>query len=419
MANSRSANPSSYSADRKLRLAYFVSHPIQYQAPLLRRIAREPDIDLKVFFSSDLSVRGYHDPGFGVTVKWDVPLLEGYQHEFLPVVRNADRLSFARPLNRGVRRRIRGNFDAVWVHGYSSATALQAIEAASSLHIPVLLRAESTLHDRTRSQRKLAVKTLFFRFLKNRVSGFLAIGESNAVYWRHYFGPDAAVFPFAYAVDNHFFQEQCEKAAHTREEFRRELALDPARPVVLFASKLQARKRCVDLLEAFLKVTRENQLAPAPYLLIVGDGEERADLERRAQAAPGGSVRFLGFQNQTELPRFFDLCDVFVLASVDEPWGLVVNEVMNAGRAVIVTDEVGCQKDLVRPGVNGCVVKPRDVDDLAKSLRFVLEDRERSRAMGAKSLEIIQNFSFEQNVSGLRQALHALVPGFPLVAMPQ
>src|ERR1700756_3046963 len=67
-----------FSAERPLRLAYFVSHPIQYQAPLLRRIAAEKDIDLKVFFSSDISVREYVDPGFGVPVKWDVPLLEGY-----------------------------------------------------------------------------------------------------------------------------------------------------------------------------------------------------------------------------------------------------------------------------------------------------------------------------------------------------
>src|SRR5712675_1980554 len=73
----------------KVRLAYLVSHPIQYQAPLLRRIAQEPDIDLTVFFGSDFSVRDYKDAGFGVGVKWDVPLLDGYRHEFLPVLRDS------------------------------------------------------------------------------------------------------------------------------------------------------------------------------------------------------------------------------------------------------------------------------------------------------------------------------------------
>ena len=85
-------------AFRPVRLAYFVSHPIQYQAPLLRRIAKESDIDLTAYFSSDLSVRGYHDSGFGVRVQWDIPLLEGYKYEFLPRLREADHLGFAKPL---------------------------------------------------------------------------------------------------------------------------------------------------------------------------------------------------------------------------------------------------------------------------------------------------------------------------------
>ncbi len=94
---------------KKVKLAYLVSHPIQYQAPLLRRIAQEPDIDLTVFFGSDFSVRGYKDEGFGgVDVKWDVPLLEGYRHEFLPALRDNATVSVATPLNYGILRRLRG-----------------------------------------------------------------------------------------------------------------------------------------------------------------------------------------------------------------------------------------------------------------------------------------------------------------------
>lgn len=395
---------------RKVRLAYFVTHPIQYQAPLLRRIAREPDIDLKVYFSSDLSVRGHLDAGFGVEVKWDVPLLSGYQYEFLPRIRDSDRITFSRPLNWGIYKRLReGRYDAVWVHGYATSTALQAILAARLLGIPVLIRAESTLFDRSRSRKRTAAKALFFGILKRCVSAVLSIGQANSAYWRHYFGEDIPIFPFHYSVDNAFFQQQCREASLRREEFRETLGLEPGRSVILYASKLQTRKRCGDLLEAFLKLSSEKTIQPAPYLLIVGDGEERAALEKRAKSAQHGDVRFLGFRNQTELPRFYDLCDVFVLASVDEPWGLVINEVMNAGKPVIVTDEVGCQRNLVEDGVNGCVIRARDVDGLAKALHRILADPERTRQMGLKSLERIQEFSFEQNVSGLRRALGKVV----------
>src|SRR5215472_17914387 len=116
--------PHLQSGPRRIRLAYLVSHPIQYQAPLLRRIAQEPDIDLTVFFGSDFSVRDYKDEGFGVGVKWDVPLLDGYRHEFLPVLRDNATVSVTTPLNYGIARRLRGvsgkpGFDVLWVHGYA------------------------------------------------------------------------------------------------------------------------------------------------------------------------------------------------------------------------------------------------------------------------------------------------------------
>jgi glycosyltransferase involved in cell wall biosynthesis len=240
----------------------------------------------------------------------------------------------------------------------------------------------------------------------------LSVGDANSAYWRHYFGETFPIFPCHYAVDNLFFQQKSEAASRSREEFRACLGLAPGRPVILFAAKLISRKRCSDLLEAFLQVSSSNSVQPAPYLLIVGDGEERSALESRAKAARPGDVRFLGFRNQSELPRFYDLCNVFVLASVHEPWGLAVNEVMNAGRAVIVTDEVGCQKDLVQHGVNGCVIRGRDVQGLAASLQIVLASEATWQTMGEQSLRIIQNYTFDQNVSGLREALQTLVPGF-------
>ena len=367
IAELRSAPVAAFSVQCPLRLAYFVSHPIQYQAPLLRRIAQEKDIDLKVFFSSNVWVRGYLDPGFGVSVKWDVPLLDGYSYAFLPVLKETEQLGPWKPVNYGIRRILgKQSFDAVWVHGYSTLTNLQAIVAASGLKIPVLLRAESNLTDRPRSRSTLAAKRIFFAWLKKRVAAALSIGEANAAYWRHYLGEDFPLFPCSYAVDNEFFQRECARAAESREDFRGSLGLQPGRPVILFASKLQARKRCIDLLDAYLLVANSSPPERVPYLLIVGDGEERAALEDRAREAPPGSVRFLGFRNQTELPRFYDLCNVFVLASVDEPWGLVVNEVMNAGRPVIVSDQVGCQKDLVHDGVNGYVVKACDVAGIGR-----------------------------------------------------
>jgi glycosyltransferase involved in cell wall biosynthesis len=392
---------------KPLRLAYFVSHPIQYQAPLLRRIAREPDIDLEVFFASDHSVRGYVDEGFGVKVEWDVPLLEGYRSSFLPRWREVGQEpGFWRPLNHGIFERLqRGCFDAVWSHGYNTANSLRVIASAAMLGIPVLLRAESTLHDRPRRGLKLLAKDLFFHALRPQISAVLAIGQANARYWRHYLGEEIPIFRVPYAVDNNFFKRRAAEAASGRDALREELGLQAGRPVVLFASKLRERKRCADLIAAHRMLVQ-----PRPYLLVAGDGEERQRLEQ--QAGGDTDVRFLGFRNQTELPRLFDLCDVFVLPSQHEPWGLVVNEAMNAARAVVVSDDVGCQKDLVREGETGAVFPMGDVAALRDALLRVLSVPGLAAKMGAAGQARIEGFSFEQDVAGLRKALAHCVPGF-------
>lgn len=399
---------------KKARVAYFVSHPIQYQAPLLRRIALENDIELHVFFFSDLSIRGYSDKGFGgVKVKWDIPLLDGYSYEFLPGIRNNDSLGFATPLSYGIFPRLkRGGFDAVWVHGYHTLNCMQAILAARMLNIPVILRAESQLNDRLRTPTTLLAKRLFFPLLTKAVGCVMPIGKPNADYWQHYLGSKIPGFPMPYAVDNEYFSTRAAEAASEREALRRELGLEAGRTIFLFASKLQTRKRCIDLVDAFLKLSPVQGVEPPAYLLIIGDGEERAAIERRIHESGVLNIRMLGFRNQSELPRFFDLCDVFILPSVHEPWGLIVNEVMNAGRAVIVSDDVGCHSDLVQDGANGFVFPVLNVDALSTALRRFLEDPSLAQRMGQQSVKTISRFSFEEDVRGLRQALAFSVPGF-------
>lgn len=396
-------------AKKKVKVAYLVSHPIQYQAPMLRRISQEPDIELTVFFGSNFSAREYVDKGFGVDVKWDVPLVEGYRHEFLPVIWDKRRTGPTSQLNYGIFSRLRGKesagFDVLWVHGYSTLNALQGMLAAKLLGIPVLLRAESRLRTTESGGLKAAAKQIFFEVLKGFVDGVLSIGTLNAAYWRHYLGDHFPQFLVPYAVDNRYFQSRSMEAIHKRNELLQELNLDASRPVILFASKLQERKRCSDLLEAYLSLTAGNETRFSPYLLIVGDGEGRAALEKRAAQSGIGSVRFCGFRNQSELPRFFDIATVFVLPSRDEPWGLVVNEVMNAGRAVIVSDDVGCQPDLVEDGVEGCVFAAGDVAALTDALRRVLATPVTAASMGRRGLAKIETWDFEEDVRGLRRAI--------------
>ena len=391
---------------RNIRLAYLVSHPIQYQAPLLRLIAAEPGIDLTVFFCSDYSLRRHRDDGFGREIEWDVPLVDGYAHVFLPGWAKDGPPGVFRPLNRGLAKALsEGGYDVLWVHGYMRLYHMVSMIAARLQGRIVLNRDEAWAKSAARGPLKNAVKRAFFAALRRICHGWLVIGAANRDYYRANGMKPETLFSVPYAVDNGWFRDRAAAAAASREALRAELGLEAGRPVILFASKFMARKRPADLLEAFARLA-DDATARRPYLVMVGDGEERAALERRTQAmGVAASVRFAGFRNQSELPRFYDLCDVFVLPSMLEPWGLVINEAMNAGRAIVASDEVGAAFDLVREGENGFVFPAGDVAALADRLRHVLSEPALCAAMGRKSLEIIEGWSFRADIAGLRQAL--------------
>ena len=390
---------------KPVRLAYFVTHPIQYQAPLLRRIAADPSIDLTVFFATDFSLRQHFDPGFGREITWDIDLLSGYRHEFLPVLGDDTRLSPLRPFNYGiVWRLLRGRFDAVWCHSYARVPHLTALVAGRLLGMKVFLRDEANVVSTRPGPARLFVKRRFLAFLKLVLSGILTIGTMNREYYRAVGFREERLFRMPYAVDNDWFRARIKEAGEKRDAFRAELGLEPGRPIALFAAKLQRRKRAQDLIRAFKAIAHLPE-ARRPYLLIAGDGELRDELHSLASDAPEGSIRFLGFRGQTELPPLYDLCNVFVLPSDTEPWGLVTNEAMNAGVPVIATTEVGAARDLVHDGDNGFVIEPGDIEGLSAALLKIFSDPEASARMGARSLEIIDKWSFREDVDGLREAL--------------
>ena len=357
-----------------------------------------------MFFGANIA-EGFRDPGFGTAVEWDVPLLEGYDHEFLPALASGE-ITSVRPLNWGIGRRLKqGAFDVLWVHGYTRLASLSGILAAKRLGLKVMVRDEANGGAPRRSVARAGARRLFYAALTRMADAFLAIGTLNREYYRRLGIAADRIFSVPYAVDNAFFRERAIYAGRRREELRRELGLTAGRAVILFSGKLVPRKGPMLLAEAYQQLSRDGRSEPEPYLLFAGDGELRGAIEKMAADLGWRSMRVLGFRNQTALPAFYDLCDVFVMPSVVEPWGLVVNEAMNAGRAVIVSDLAGCSPDLVRDGVNGFIFKAGDVADLSRVLRATLTDPQRRTEMGLRSLEIIARWSFEEDVRGLRAAL--------------
>jgi len=401
----------------KLRLAYLVTHPIPYQAPLLRMVAAQPDIEFKAFFGTDFTTRPFVAGDFGQQIVWDVPLVEGYAHRTLdrldpqPPAGILEPLTLWRPLSTGFARALdEGKFDALWIHGYAHFSHWAAILSAKKRGIKVMIRDEATPISAVRSPAKRFAKRAFFEALKLGVDAYLAIGTLNRQYYLDYGVPASRIFHVPYAVDNDRFALQARAASARRDEFKRELGIVPGRPVVLFCAKLIERKRPGLLLDAFARIHSDPEMRD-PVLVFVGDGPQRGELEAAAAKLGPDAVRFLGFKKQNELPPCYDLADAFVLPSGQEAWGLVVNEVMCAGKAVICSDSIGAAPDLARPGENGAIFRTDDVDDLARALADVLRDEGRLAEMGKRSAGLIETWSYREDVAGLRAALAAVCPG--------
>ena len=175
---------------------------------------------------------------------------------------------------------------------------------------------------------------------------------------------------------------------------------------MLYASKFMRRKHPDDVIRAMAHLGDKGQVAT---LFMVGTGEMEHELRDLTTSLAVGNVVFGGFINQAELPKVYAASDVFVLPSENEPWGLIVNEVMCAGIPVVVSDEVGCVPDLVKDGVNGYHMKAGDVRSLAAALEKLLVDQNHRQHMGTASLSIIRGWGYEQCRQGITAALRQCV----------
>ncbi len=386
----------------RLRIAVLTSHPIQYQAPLYRELASR-DIELKVFFCWDFGVRQTFDPGFGRAVEWDVPLVEGYEHEFLP---NVSPRPGTQPLTGLVNPTAPGRIydwrpDVVVVHGYTHLTTLAVIQAAYWHRVPVLMRGESNLLV-ARPPWVRAVKRYGVAPLLRSLAGALAIGTLNREFYRYCGVPEERIFLAPYTVDNAFFRRDAERSRQKAAALRQRFGIGDGEQVVLFAAKLIPVKGCADLIRAYAARRRENTT-----LVIAGEGPLRQQLERLAASYPDRSIRFVGFMNQSEMPALYALGDVFIIPSNREPWGLAVNEAMNLARPIIASDQVGCAPDLVS-SENGWVFPAGDVRALDRALTEALSDRDTLVRKGNASLDRIEHWDIRHTADGYIEGTRAV-----------
>lgn len=360
-------------------LVVIETHPIQYHAPVYRVLQQQFGVPVTAIYGSDFSVKGYRDKEFGVTFAWDTDLLGGYTSRFL----SESSLSLAAHLREVAPA-------AVLVVGYSPRFHRDAFFQAWRGGYPILFRAETTDHARSRSSLKSWSRDRALQWYYSRCARLLYIGEQSRAHYRRLGCAEEKLIFAPYCVDTTPFACDAASRQRLRAETRAQLGIPAEQRVALFVGKLSTRKGPDLLLQA---------LPPGWAAIFVGDGELRAELARQAGQR---AIHFVGFQNQTQLSRYYHAADVFALPSVaSETWGLVVNEALHHGVPVVVSDAVGCAPDLVVPGKTGEVCATGSVMALqAALLRAVAVPGALAQCQAH-----IAGYTVEKAAAGIAQAL--------------
>lgn len=381
-----------------MRLAIITTHPIQYYAPVFKLLNQR--INIKVFYTWGEKAIEKFDPGFGKAVNWDIPLLDGYDYEWIKnTSTDPGSHHFRGIINPDLVNKIEAwQADAVLIYGWAYHSHLKTMRYFKN-KIPVYFRGDSTLLDIKKGVRAL-FRSVFLKWVYQHVDHAFYVGTNNKAYFKKY-GLKENQLSFApHAIDNDRFAI----SRHTEAmALRLSLQLTNNDVLILFAGKFESVKNAATLIAAVAVLN-----LPNIHLLLVGNGVNEAALKAQANLTNCKNIHFMSFQNQDHMPVLYQAADLFCLPSISETWGLSVNEAMACTKPVLLSDKVGAAADLVTEGINGYTFKAGNVNDLKHKLNTLLNKGKSGLAMmGDGSKNIIKNWNFEVQAKAIEnKVLH-------------
>lgn len=384
-----------------MRVAIISSHPIQYNAPLFERLAKRGKLQIKVFYTwGDSVITNKFDPGFGKEIQWDIPLLNGYEYEFLENVAKDIGSHHYNGIDNPDIVKVVTNFnpDAAIVYGWSFKSHFKLMRALKG-KIPIFVRGDSTLLVDSSFLTKLKRK-IFLKFIYKFSDFALYVGQNSYDYFINAGLKKHQLFLAPHVIDNERFVCKTPDCLNLAASFREKFNIKQDDFVFLFAGKFEDNKNTDLLIDAF----KQAQFNHNVHLVLVGNGPLEVQLKKMAQFP---NIHFLDFQNQKSMPAIYGMCEVFVLPSQSETWGLALNEAMAGGKAIIASDKCGGAIDLIDEGKNGYIFKSKDAADLRKKLLCIYENKDHIKEMGKFSEKIVASFTIEKLAEKFEEAVIA------------
>lgn len=391
----------------RYKFKWMILWPVYYHTPIYCEVARNKDLDFEVLFFDDIGIRPMVEKEFGnVSRSWsEVDLLKGYKYRFITnLMKHNNDKGFFNLVNPGIIRILyKERPDIVMIQGYATLSDWLAFFTARFLKIRIIFRGEATLRGNKGKSLKSKLKEVFLRWWLKQCDVVMYSCIGNKEYWKYYGVSEDKMLPIPCAVDNDFFRNEREKYIGKENDIKKELEIAEGDLVILFSARFTTRKRPLDLLKAIKSIEHSDIT-----VLFVGDGPERKNMEKFVKENDLKAV-FVGFKNQTEIPKYYSTADIDIVVSDYDPSPKAMNEAMNFELPIIVTDIVGTAYDLVKDGENGFIVNVGDIDTIAQKIDFLNKNRDIIKQMGKKSLEIVDEWTFEKDAYYVNEAINRVV----------
>lgn len=292
---------------------------------------------------------------------------------------------------------------ALMLCGYNDLTRLRVFEAARAMSLPVFLVGDSNIHGDHASGIKRLIKRTLVGHVVRGSTGIMPCGTLGAEYFRHYGARNDRIFMVPYEPDYELIRALPQQAIDAA---RARFGLDPARKRIVFCARMIEIKRPEMAVRLFAAIAERR---PDWDLVMIGDGPSKAAAEAAVPEALRARVRFTGFLNdQSVISAIYRASDVFLHPCIYEPWGVVINESVAAGMALVACAHVGAAAELVRDGLNGRLVGPDDFAGFEAALLEVT-DPAKLAAFKAGSAEALADWRRRGDpVEGIRAALRCV-----------
>lgn len=377
------------------RIAFIITHPIQYYVPLLKGLSNCANLELKVFYTwGEDSIKKF-DPSYNRVIEWDIPLLNGYDYEFLlNIAKDKGSHHHNGIINPDIINRIENyNPNKIVVFGWNYNSHLRLIKKFHN-KIPIYFRGDSHLLNNDNLIKSFLRKLYLTRVYKN-IDFAISVGKNNHDYYKWLGLKDKQILFAPHAIDTCRFLSKSDLGLNTKYS-KLNLGIPENHTVFVYCGSFEPRKNLPLIIEAKRRLKDKNCT-----LLIVGNGAQINYL--KSLASDDKNIHFLDFVNQSELPYLYRLSDVLILFSSIETWGLVINEAMTCDCAIIASDKVGASIDLVQN--NGFIVPDKNVDILSEKLKFIVDNPAELSEFKKESKRIIQNWSMDELISKFTKIL--------------